>query len=164
MRRGFDAEKVLQTPGVTESIKNVKQRKELTEKECEKLHSTFRSHAKGSQGGGGFSCGLFSLGGGGGEWSQIAEADKKYLREFYRHFLESLDSYATTGKWPVHPHITYTIVSSSKIEKGFEQKLTLARAGKVSRRVLSSTCNTSRPVIFDTPKALERAVRDLDLK
>lgn len=122
-----------------EGMKNLKKKSELDEKEVEDFHARMKVQASG----GGFS--VFGIGGGGSSYNQLSEADKKYHRDFARHFLDTLDFNETKGRFEVPKTTQHTLLTRAALTKALEQEFLFGRAGKVSQRVLSADFNTARP-------------------
>jgi hypothetical protein len=156
LSKAFDMRRLLTEPGVTKAVEKSHAWETLTEEELERFQSSLRAVSTASQGGGGFSLGPISFGGGGGGSKSVTEADKKYWREAYKHFAQDLQSYRQQGHWPVHPNLKYRILSTQDITKEYTQYLVLARAGKVTRRILSSPFNTRRVTLQPTAAEIFR--------
>jgi hypothetical protein len=140
----------------------------LTDEECEKFYSDFASHGRKSQGGSGFSLGPVSLGGGGGSESTDTTAHKEQRRDAIRKFAQDLFEYKTAGTFPVHPSLSYNIVSTQSVEKKYEQVLKSRRASKVTPRMLSSRFGTARDTLqladADLQLLVKQWLEELDRK
>lgn len=164
-KRNYAFEEWLRKPGTISMLEGLKNNQDYTDEEYEHFISDFESSGKRSQGGGGLSLGLFSIGGGGGGEKQNTKAHKEQRREAIKQFMSNLNHYRAQGSFPAHVSRDYRLCSQARFEKAFDQFYKLQRAGVVQHAIRSTFCNSSINVPTRTPsntlleirKALEDA-------